>query len=128
MFKEIIKKFIQKLFYNEPLPPQPKYEFPSTGDLTTNKAVREALAAPVLSAGPITPEMANWSEADKAKLISVITQYMSPQPLLPEHPAHQEPVAFVPKDSLSELSGGVNHVTATLTLNDDNGKAVAVYK
>jgi hypothetical protein len=41
MFKEIIKKFIQKLFYNEPLPPQPKYEFPSTGDLTTNKNAKE---------------------------------------------------------------------------------------
>ena len=43
--------------------------------------------APVLSAGPITPEMANWSDADKAKLTSALTQHMVPQP------AQQEPVA-----------------------------------
>jgi hypothetical protein len=41
-------------------------------------AIKQARSAPVLSAGPITPEMANWSEADKAKLVSVITQHAAP--------------------------------------------------
>jgi len=40
--------------------------------------INQALAEPILSAGPITPEMANWSEADKAKLVSVITQHAAP--------------------------------------------------
>jgi hypothetical protein len=31
-------------------------------------------AAPVLSAGPITAEMANWSAEDKAELVAVIAK------------------------------------------------------
>lgn len=45
-----------------------------------DKHIKKVVAAPVLSAGPITPEMANWSEADKAELTSVIAQHMAPQP------------------------------------------------
>jgi hypothetical protein len=51
--------------------------------------INQALAEPILSAGPITPEMANWSEADKAKLVSVITQHAAPV---------QEPVAWMRQD------------------------------
>ena len=46
---------------------------------------------------------------------------------LAEQPAQQEPDAFVPREAIRTLSGGANHVPATLTLNDDGGKAVAVF-
>jgi hypothetical protein len=36
--------------------------------------------APVLSAGPITPEMANWSEADKAELTAVMESHFATPP------------------------------------------------
>ena len=39
----------------------------------------------------------------------------------------QEPVAFVPREAIRTLSSGVNHVPTELTLNDDEGKAVAVF-
>ena len=42
-------------------------------------------------------------------------------------PAQQEPDAFVPREAIRTLSGGANHIPATLTLNDDGGKAVAVF-
>ena len=43
-------------------------------------------AVPVLSAGPITSEMANWSSEDKAELVAVIAKHTAPV---------QEPVAEV---------------------------------
>lgn len=42
-------------------------------------------------------------------------------------PVQQEPDAFVQREAIRTLSGGANHVPATLTLNDDGGKAVAVF-
>jgi len=39
-----------------------------------------AQPAPVLSAGPITPEMANWSEADKAELTAVMASHLATPP------------------------------------------------
>ena len=39
--------------------------------------------APVLSAGPITPEMANWSEADKAELTAVMASHLTTPPAQP---------------------------------------------
>ena len=44
-----------------------------------------------------------------------------------KQPAQQEPDAFVQREAIRTLSGGANHVPATLTLNDDGGKAVAVF-
>lgn len=38
----------------------------------------ELKAVPVLSAGPITSEMANWSAEDKAELVAVIAKHTSP--------------------------------------------------
>ena len=46
----------------------------------------ELKAVPVLSAGPITSEMVNWSAEDKAELVAVIAKHTSPV---------QEPVAEV---------------------------------
>ena len=39
-----------------------------------------AQPAPVISAGPITPEMANWSEAHKAKLAAVMEKRLAAAP------------------------------------------------
>jgi hypothetical protein len=200
MFKEIIKKFIQKLFYNEPLPPQPKYEFPSTGDLTTNKDTKEIKTLLVLTkklhdvlvvynaagyAMKWKTDKVDKLLSESKELIKQFEQIETIQPSCVQNPVTwnellkeadqivrsksvykkfidgtplendiavwmasfaqkhnglakalvseqskvvQEPIAFVSKDSLAILSGGVNHVSATLTLNDDNGKAVAVYK
>jgi hypothetical protein len=40
-----------------------------------------AQPAPVLSAGPITPEMANWSDADKTELSKVIAKHTQAAPV-----------------------------------------------
>jgi hypothetical protein len=40
-------------------------------------------AAPVISAGPITPEMANWSESDKADLAVVMARHLTTPPAAP---------------------------------------------
>jgi hypothetical protein len=39
-----------------------------------------AQTAPVISAGPITPEMANWSESDKADLAAVMARHLTTPP------------------------------------------------
>jgi hypothetical protein len=61
-------------------------------------------------------EFKNWHKLPDGEHIL----YTSP-------PAQQEPDAFVPREAIRTLSGGANHVPATLTLNDDGGKAVAVF-
>lgn len=48
-------------------------------------------------------------------------------PLAQQSAERVEPDAFVPREAIRTLSGGANHVPATLTLNDDGGKAVAVF-
>ncbi len=45
--------------------------------------------APILSAGPITPEMANWSETDKAELVAAIEKHAA-QPAPVQEPDYKQ--------------------------------------
>ena len=67
-----------------------------------------------------------WHEGIKIDASDIMLLNDAAQALA-EQPAQQEPDAFVPREAIRTLSGGANHVPATLTLNDDGGKAVAVF-
>ncbi len=53
--------------------------------------LKAAQPAPVISAGPVTPEMANWSALHKAELTAVMTSHLT---LTPAQPAPVQPVAW----------------------------------
>jgi len=83
-----------------------------------------AQRAPVLSAGPITPEMANWSEADKAKLVSVITQHAAP---VQDNDAHYKGIVegvqklFDDKRAQPAAPDAIHHTDTSETLEYING-------
>jgi hypothetical protein len=84
-----------------------------------------AQPAPVISAGPVTPEMANWSEADKAELTAVMASHLTTPPAAQPAPV-QEPVAWMSASRFEELQKGFTVMT-TLTKQRAFEDDVAIY-